>query len=284
MERVSEERALRFNYGKIRYDLIPPYALEQVAKIFTYGATKYAPYNWRKGMPWSECEASLKRHLQAYAAGDDYDYDKNCEGCISGSCKNHSGIYHMAGVAVNAIFLLDFYRSNPKFDDRIKPYLHIPKIILDIDEVVCGWAEGYKMYSGKDIQSNYWDSRYGFSSELTDLAKDKSFWINLPCIRKPDFVPHAYVSSRSIPVEWTQEWLERNKLPCRPVYHVPFDHSKVEIIKEIGGEYFIDDRFENFREVQLSGVTSYLMNARHNQHYDVGYRRLYDLRLRDIVR
>jgi hypothetical protein len=263
-------RGLRYNTGKTLYNLIPPYPLEQIAKVFTRGAQKYAPHNWRKGMPWSEVEGSLMRHLEAYRAGEDFDEE--------------SGLYHMAHVAVNAIFLIDYYRSNPKFDDRLKSYLTLPKIVLDIDEVVCGWAEGYKLYTGKDIQSTYWDSRYGFSVELSELAKGKRFWINLPCIRKPDFVPHAYVSSRSIPVEWTQEWLEKNQLPCRPVYHVPFDASKIEILKSIGTEYFVDDRFENFTEATKAGVCTFLMDATHNQHYNVGYRRIKDLKLKNIIR
>jgi hypothetical protein len=263
-------RGLRFNTGKTLYHLIPPYPLEQIAKVFTKGAEKYAPNNWKKGMPWSEVEGSLIRHLEAYRSGEDFD--------------SESGLYHMAHVAVNAIFLIDYYRSNPQFDDRFKSYLQLPKVVLDIDEVVCGWAQGYKQHTGKDIQSTYWDSRYGFSKELGELAKNKEFWINLPCIRKPDFVPHAYVSSRSIPVEWTQEWLEKNHLPCRPVHHVPFDASKVEVLKSLGTEYFIDDRFENFREATQAGICTFLMDASHNQHYNVGYRRIKDLQLKNIIR
>ena len=277
-------RADRFNEGKLRYDLIPPYPLEQLAKLFTYGAKKYAPNNWKKGHPWSDVADSLIRHLEAYRAGEDYDYDKDCPGCIAGDCKNHSRAFHMTAVIWNAMILVDYYKSNPQFDDRIKSYLKLPKVVLDIDEVVCGWAQGYKDFTGKDIQSTYWDSRYGFTSELDELAKNKEFWLSLPVIRKPDFVPHAYVSSRSIPVEWTQEWLQKNELPCRPVYHVPFDTSKVEVLKSIGTEFFIDDRFSNFSEVQSAGICSFLMSAPHNLFYNVGYRRIYDLKLKNIIR
>ena len=235
-------------------------------------------------MPWSECEASLRRHLQAYAAGEDFDFDKDCPTCQIGNCESHSGELHMAAVVVNAMFILDYYRSNPKFDDRWKSYMHQPKIVLDIDEVVCGWAEGYKQHTGKCIQAQYWDSRYNFSTELAELAKDKSFWLGLPCIRRPDFVPHAYVSSRSIPVEWTEEWLEKNGLPCRPVHHVPFNHSKIEKLKALEADYFIDDRFENFYEAEQNGIFTFLMDASHNQHYNVGYKRIKELKLANIVR
>lgn len=280
----EQEQADRFDSEKIRYDLIPPYALEQLAKIFTFGAKKYLAHNWKKGMPWSKVEASLRRHLQAYAAGEDYDYDKECEGCQEGTCTNHSGIFHMAAVVWNATVLLDYYKSNPRFDDRLKAYLKQPKIVLDIDEVVCGWAEGYQKKTGKKLEPSYWDSTYGMTDDLEVLAKDKEFWIGLPCIRKPDFVPLAYISSRGIPVDWTKEWLEKNGLPCRPVYHVPWNASKVEKLKEIGAEYFIDDRFDNFIEAESAGICSFLMDASHNQHYDVGYRRVKRLKLKDILR
>jgi len=279
IEQTKTARAVRNNIGKLRYNLIPPYPMEQIAKLYTYGAKKYSPNNWKKGMPWSECVAALKRHLAAFEAVEDYDYDQDCAGCKVGDCNNHSGLFHMVSVAWNAITLIDYYRSNPQFDDRLKSYLKLPKVVLDIDEVVCGWAQGYKDFTGKDIQSSYWDSCYGFTAELDELAKNKEFWLGLPCIRKPDFVPHAYVSSRSIPVEWTQEWLQKNELPCRPVYHVPFDTSKVEVLESINTEFFIDDRFENFREAQLAGI-----DAKHNQFYNVGYRRIYDLKLKNIIR
>lgn len=265
----KDTRGLRYNSGKLRFDLVPPYPMEQIAKVFTKGAEKYAPHNWKKGMPWSEVEASLMRHLEAYRAGEDFDPE--------------TGLYHMAHVAVNAMFLIDYYRSNPKYDDRLKPYLKAPKIVLDIDEVVCGWSDGYRAYTGHPLDPSYWDGAYGITDNLNELAKDEQFWLTLPCIRKPDFVPHAYVSSRSIPVEWTQKWIELNGLPCRPVYHVPWNTSKVKVLKDIGAEYFIDDRFDNFLEAETNGITSFLMDATHNQHYNVGYRRIKELKIKNLL-
>lgn len=282
--RIKERRADRFNKGKVRFDLVPKYPLKQIAKVMTKGAEKYAPYNWMKGMPWSECEASLRRHLEAYADNEDFDYDQKCEGCKSGNCTKHSGLYHLAHVAVNAMFLIQYYRSHPEFDDRPKGYLKKPKIALDIDEVVCGWLQGYKAKTGKETIASYWDNSYGMGADLEMLSKDKEFWLNLPCIRKPDFIPHAYVSSRGIPVEWTKEWIEKVGLPTRPVYHVNWGASKVAVLKNMGAEYFIDDRFENFVEVQNAGICAFLMDAEHNQHYDVGYKRIKELKLKEIVR
>jgi len=263
-------RAERFNKGKILWDLIPKYPLEQIAKVMTKGAEKYAPHNWCKGMPWSEVEGSLLRHFYAYQSGEDFDEE--------------SGLYHMAHVAVNAMFLIDYYRSNPQFDNRQHSYLKFPKIVLDVDEVVCDWQGGYRKFTGEKLEANYWDSSYNTTDKLNELASNKEFWMGLECIRKPDFIPHAYVSSRGIPVEWTKEWLESKGLPCREVIHVPWGSSKVEALKKLGAEIFIDDRFENFREVQNAGITSFLMDASHNRHVDVGYKRIKDLKIKNVVR
>lgn len=267
---IEMARGLRYNQNKNQMQLIPEYPLEQIGKVMTKGALKYAPNNWRKGMPWSEVEGSLQRHLALYKSGEDFDKE--------------SGVYHMAHVAVNAMFLVDYYRSNSHFDDRYKPYLNQKKIVLDIDEVVCDWQGGYRKKTGHALPANYWDSQYNTGAELEILAEDKEFWLGLDCLRRPDFVPHAYVSSRSIPVEWTMQWLELNQLPCKPVIHVPWGASKVEKLQQLGAEIFIDDKFDNFADAMRAGINSFMMDASHNKFYDVGYRRIYDLKLRNIVR
>ena len=38
----------KFDGDKLRYDLIPPLALEEMVKVLTFGAQKYEPDNWQK--------------------------------------------------------------------------------------------------------------------------------------------------------------------------------------------------------------------------------------------
>lgn len=59
---------------KPRYDLLPLLALEVEARVLTYGATKYAPDNWRKvdGWRWRYFGAAL-RHLFAWFGGERLD-------------------------------------------------------------------------------------------------------------------------------------------------------------------------------------------------------------------
>ena len=54
---------------KPRPDLISPFAEERQGHWLRMGAAKYAERNWEKGMPFSRCVASLKRHVMKYQQG-----------------------------------------------------------------------------------------------------------------------------------------------------------------------------------------------------------------------
>lgn len=55
--------------GKGRFDLIPPVALELLAKHFEGGALKYSERNWEKGIPLGSCLDSCLRHVNKYRDG-----------------------------------------------------------------------------------------------------------------------------------------------------------------------------------------------------------------------
>ena len=106
LEKYVKKSALRYNEGKTRYDLVPTFAHEQLAKTLTVGADKYGDQNWRKGMSWSSVIASLERHLAAIKRGEDYDLE--------------SGLLHSAHVMCNAAFLTEYYKIHPQGDDRVQ--------------------------------------------------------------------------------------------------------------------------------------------------------------------
>ena len=64
---------VKFDGDKLRYDLIPPELLHETALVLTYGAVKYAPRNWEKGMKWGRCFGALMRHMWAWWRGQDRD-------------------------------------------------------------------------------------------------------------------------------------------------------------------------------------------------------------------
>lgn len=85
---------MRFDGDKVRWDLLPFDALEQVAMVATYGAKKYAPKNWELGMSWSRMFGSIMRHLAARMRGEIMDPE--------------SGLPHLAHAAWNAMALLSY--------------------------------------------------------------------------------------------------------------------------------------------------------------------------------
>ncbi len=261
-----KEAGLRFNEGKLRYDLLEPYAIEQLTKIFTMGAQKYAPHNWLKGIPWMSMVASLERHLAEFKKGVDFDEE--------------SKLLHMAHVAWNAMAIVSYYKHRPEFDDRRVKYLNMPKIGLDIDGVICDFNKGYsKMYNLQPITN--WCCHYDTVEHLKELTVTDEFYMSLEPLMKGEdmpFEPHCYITSRSIPVEWTQNWLYKNGFPTKKVFTIPFGASKVEIAKASGIDIMVDDRYENFVELNNAGICTFLFNAPHNQKYNVGYKRIHSLK------
>ena len=89
-----------------RYDLIPIEALDIMARLYGFGAVKYAAHNWRKGYDWSKSYASLMRHATRFWAGEDFDEE--------------TGLPHLAGAAFHCFTLMVFMQEHPDFDDRFK--------------------------------------------------------------------------------------------------------------------------------------------------------------------
>ena len=58
---------------KPRFDLIPPLAEEEIARVLTFGAQKYAPGNWRKVDDPARYVAAALRHINAYRSGQTHD-------------------------------------------------------------------------------------------------------------------------------------------------------------------------------------------------------------------
>lgn len=262
-------KGLRFNEGKLRFDLVHPWAHEQMVRILTKGSIKYAARNWENGMAWSNVISSLKRHLNAIEKGEDYDEE--------------TGELHAAHLACNAHFLTAYYKIYPQGDDRPHSYLKRPKIGLDIDEVICNWVEGWCEKHNYPIPSNWrfsYDNKRHFE-ELHTRGELEEFYLNLPKKMEPEdipFEPHCYITARSIDPEITKQWLVNNGFPTAPVYSVGFGQSKVDVAREAGVEIFVDDSFDNFVELNNAGICTFLWDAKHNQRYNVGARRIKSLK------
>ncbi len=58
---------------KLRMDLIPPAAIQGMAKGFESGLVKHEERDWEKGYPYSMYYAAAMRHLTAWWGGEDND-------------------------------------------------------------------------------------------------------------------------------------------------------------------------------------------------------------------
>lgn len=109
-EQTYEEAVSLFSSG-VKYDdgkpiwaLLPGNALEEVAKVYTYGAQKYAPNNWRKGMAWSRTFSAIMRHAWSFWRGETYDKETK--------------LHHMAHAAFGCLTLIEYTRKKTPKDDR----------------------------------------------------------------------------------------------------------------------------------------------------------------------
>lgn len=282
--------ARRYNSGKFKYELIPTSFLKELAKVFTVGAEKYTIFdsegnmvesgadNWRNGQPWKDSLSSIIRHLEKFRDGEDYDYDWPKE-----LLDKYGPTLHLANAAWGISTLIEFYKIHPELDNRNHSYLNPKRIFLDVDEVLArftkSWCERWEIV---EPTSWYFDrhivQRF---DEMREKGELDDFYLNLEVLTPASeipFEPAGYVTSRPVSSEITERWLDMNGFPHRPVYTVGLGESKVDVIKKINCDIFVDDRFDNFVELNKAGICTYLFDAPHNHRYQVGYKRIKSLK------
>lgn len=87
-----------------RMDLIPVWPLQELSRVYGYGARKYADNNWRLGYDWGLSYAAMLRHITQFWAGESYDQE--------------SGVHHMASAAFHAFALMEFDHEGIGKDTR----------------------------------------------------------------------------------------------------------------------------------------------------------------------
>ena len=106
---MGRESAGRFTKNKIRHDLVAPWALNEIAQVYTYGTIKYDDDNWWKGLRWKkEVFGCILRHIWKWFRGEVND--------------DESGLHHLAHAAWNCMALMEYERNRIGIDDRV-PYV-----------------------------------------------------------------------------------------------------------------------------------------------------------------
>jgi len=104
-ETMSVLAGLKYDGGKLPWELLPEDALEQVVRVLQFGAQKYAPRNWEKGIAYTRVYGAIRRHLVAWLKGEELDPETR--------------ISHLAHAACEILFALTFEtRGMTECDDR----------------------------------------------------------------------------------------------------------------------------------------------------------------------
>lgn len=103
-EKLKE--GIKHDQQKIRWDLVPYDAVNEIAKILTFGSVKYEARNWEKGMGWSRAFGALQRHLTRWFHGQDLDKETR--------------LTHLANAGCCLFFLISWELRKVGTDDRPK--------------------------------------------------------------------------------------------------------------------------------------------------------------------
>jgi hypothetical protein len=290
--------ARRYNKGKARYELVPNKPFKYLVDVYTKGAHKYSIYedengneilgsqipiedvsnykliddaasNWTKGLPWKETMAAIKRHIAKWDEGEDIDVELNT--------------FHLANASWGLFSLMEYMTTHPELDDRNHKYLNHPRIGFDIDDVCADFTGAWS-----ELHNIPRPTAWSFDRTIVDKfntmkynGKLEEFYLDLPVLTNPKDIPYeptCYVTSRPVSSEISEQWLDKNGFPAAPVYTVGIHGSKVDILKEKKVDIFVDDRFDNFVELNKAGICTFLFDRIHNHRYSVGYKRIYSLK------
>lgn len=105
----------KFDKDRIQLQLLPPAALAEIGAVLTFGAKKYAEWNWAKGIKASRLIRAALGHIWAWWAGEDNDPE--------------TGLSHLAHAGCCILFLLDQNLSAraADYDDRPRGMMVVPR-------------------------------------------------------------------------------------------------------------------------------------------------------------
>lgn len=103
-EKLDLSVGTKLDQGKVPMELLPPELLFGVSEVLGFGAKKYEPRNWEKGMKWSRVFGALMRHLWAWWRGERVDPE--------------TGMSHLWHAATNIAFLIAYEERKVGEDDR----------------------------------------------------------------------------------------------------------------------------------------------------------------------
>ena len=137
------------------------------------------------------------------------------------------------------------------------------RVGFDLDDTIFGFSEGY-LKRFKRFPKYDW----AITRNVTNiLIYEREFWVNLPVIRRPNFEPKLYCSSRVNRKAWTKKALEINDLPNSPLYQVPGYHIPKSRYIKGRVDVFIEDSPHQWKALNMAGIPCLLIDGKNNQEY-----------------
>ena len=289
-------KARRYNKGKNRLNLIPPEILEELGKVYTYGAHKYSLYkdefgnilkgseipfnessnyeivddganNWKLGLPTSNYLDSALRHIEEYRKGIELD---------------ELGTHTLANAMWNLGSIIWTNKYKPELDDRDLWYKKpLKKVWLDLDGVLFDFEKHFLDYFGlpKDYVVEDWDD-YNFRNKFKSIIDNNQFWLDIPPLITSSDITYpitGYCTARPFDIEFIHLCLEKWGFPKKKIINVGIGGLKSEVLKGVC-DIMVDDSITNFIDLNSNGVTTYLMTRPHNIKYDVGNMRVNNIK------
>jgi hypothetical protein len=88
--RVVKAHGMRYNDGKLKWSYVHWASIEPMVRVLMFGAQKYEPFNWQKGLKKDEILESMMRHIAKLMDGEMNDPE--------------SGLPHIGHIQCNAMF------------------------------------------------------------------------------------------------------------------------------------------------------------------------------------
>jgi hypothetical protein len=104
----------KLDQDKVPLQLVPASLLWAVGTILDFGAKKYAPRAWEKGMEWSRVYGALLRHVTMWFAG----FGPTRHNFVFGHLDAETGKSHLWHAACCIAFLIEYEDTNTGTDDR----------------------------------------------------------------------------------------------------------------------------------------------------------------------
>lgn len=133
----NTNEGVKFDDDKDRFDLLPFDALAAIQKVLEFGARKYEPRNWEKGMAWKRPWNAVIRHLWAWIRGE----------------KDHeTGFSPLWHAGCEILFLISFELRRVGTDNRDLAPEVTPRVTVEPEQAVAVKKPMFGFGSGGDTK------------------------------------------------------------------------------------------------------------------------------------